>query len=411
MKTLNEFKLADLKAIMESGDKIQFHEYLDQFNLKIENGAVTVKSEYKEQWEFHYDFLDKRQLVRKILLNSCYGALLNQHMRFYDHRIGQSTTLNGRQIVKHMSAHINEQICGVYDHAGEAIIYGDTDSAYFSAYSIIRKQVESGELEWNKETAVSIYDTIADNTNESFPDFMARAFHCPHSNGAIIKAGRELVGDRGIFMVKKRYAINIYDKEGKRLDVNGKLGKIKAMGLDLKRADTPKHVQQFLTEVLEDVLAGAERDAVIAKVRDFKIHLKAQPSYTLGSPKGVNKLNLYTEQIGRGKKVNLPGHVSASMNWNQLRKLNNDNYSMKILDGMKIVVCKLRSNILGMTSIAYPTDELRLPEWFLELPFDRDEMIKTLVDEKIENLLGALNWKLREDINTSNTFNSLFKFV
>lgn len=291
------------------------------------------------------------------------------------------------------------------------ILVHNTDSCYFSAWPVLRKQVESGELEWNKETAVSIYDSIADNTNASFPDFMTRAFHCPHSNGAIIKAGRELVGDRGIFMTKKRYAINIYDKEGKRLDVGGKQGKIKAMGLDLKRADTPKHVQQFLTEILEDVLAGAARDAVIAKVRDFKTHLKAQPPYTLGSPKGVNKLNIYSEQIERGKKVNLPGHVSASMNWNQLRKLNNDNYSMKILDGMKIVVCKLRDNILGMTSIAYPTDELRLPEWFLELPFDRDGMIKTLVDEKIENLLGVLNWKLREDINTSNTFNSLFKFV
>jgi hypothetical protein len=83
---------------------------------------------------------------------------------------------------------------------------------------------------------------------------------------------------------------------------------------------------------------------------------------------------------------------------------------MKIVDGMKIVVCKLRNNMLGMTSIAYPTDELRLPQWFLELPFDDKEMIRTLVDEKIENLLGVLNWKISEEINTSNNFNSLFTF-
>ena len=41
------------------------------------------------------EYWDKRQLVRKILLNSAYGALLNEHCRFYDKRIGQSVTLTG----------------------------------------------------------------------------------------------------------------------------------------------------------------------------------------------------------------------------------------------------------------------------------------------------------------------------
>jgi len=72
------------------------------------------------------EFYDKRQLVRKILLNSAYGALLNIHCRFYDIRIGQSTTLNGRQIVKHMSGFLNEAITGTYDHNGQAIVYGDS---------------------------------------------------------------------------------------------------------------------------------------------------------------------------------------------------------------------------------------------------------------------------------------------
>jgi len=73
-----------------------------------------------------YEYYDKRQLVRKILLNSAYGALLNEHCRFYDKRIGQSVTLSGRQIVKHMMSQINEIIAGEYKHDGEAIIYGDS---------------------------------------------------------------------------------------------------------------------------------------------------------------------------------------------------------------------------------------------------------------------------------------------
>jgi len=72
-------------------------------------------------------FWDKRQLVKKINLNSLYGAILNAGCRFFDKRIGQSTTLTGRSIAKHMDAYINECITGEYDHVGKAIIYGDSD--------------------------------------------------------------------------------------------------------------------------------------------------------------------------------------------------------------------------------------------------------------------------------------------
>ena len=53
-------------------------------------------------------FWDKRQLVKKINLNSLYGAILNPGCRFFDHRIGQSTTLTGRAITKHMGAETNK---------------------------------------------------------------------------------------------------------------------------------------------------------------------------------------------------------------------------------------------------------------------------------------------------------------
>jgi len=371
-----------------------------QRNLK-----ESATQEDREYW-------DKRQLVRKILLNSAYGALLNEHCRFYDKRIGQSVTLCGRQIVKHMMSQINECIAGEYNHDGSAIVYGDTDSCYFSAYPILKTEIENGNVEWNKDLCISLYDNIADQVNESFPGFMERAFHAPRKNGAIIKAGRELIGDRSIFITKKRYAINIYDKEGKRKDVNGKTGDIKAMGLDLKRADTPKYVQEFLMDVLQYVLNGGKRETVIEMIKDFKNILGKQDSWTKGSPKSVNKLTMYSdkEKSSSTGRANMPGHVRAALNYNYLRNANSDNYSQKIVDGMKIIVCKLKSNPLNFTSIAYPTDELRLPKWFCELPFDDLEMEKTLVDEKIENLLGVLDWDLRSNTNVNSTFDSLFTF-
>lgn len=356
-----------------------------------------------------FEYYDKRQLVRKILLNSAYGALLNEHCRFYDKRIGQSVTLSGRQITKHMMSQINEIITEKYEHDGDAIVYGDTDSCYFSAYPILKEQIDSGELAWDKDSCIALYDQIAEMTNASFPAFMERAFHCPRKNGEVIKAGRELIGDRTLFITKKRYAINIFDLEGKRQDIDGKMGKIKAMGLDLKRADTPKYVQEFLMEVLMMVLGGSQRDEVVEKIRTFKRWLSEQDPWTKGSPKSVNNLTNHTIKFEKTGKCAV-GHARAAINYNYLRKMNNDQYSQKIVDGMKIVVCSLKDNPLGFTNIAYPTDELRLPQWFIDLPFDALDMERKLVDEKIDNLLGVLNWKIRQDTNTNSTVGDLFDF-
>lgn len=409
---LIEFKLSSVQEFISKKDRNGLHVYLKQFGLEIRDGKIVPKSEHMQEWKQLVEFYDKRQLVRKILLNSAYGALLNEHMRFYDKRIGQSVTLSGRQIVKHMMSHINEQITGEYKHDGPSIVYGDTDSCYFSAYSTFKSEIESGALQWSKEHAIAVYDSIAEHVNESFPHFMERAFHAPLKNGAIIRAGRELIGDRALFIKKKKYAINIYDKEGKRLDVNGKLGKIKAMGLDTKRSDTPKYVQEFLQIVLEKVLAGIDRDTIIEYIVEFKKQLSQRPAWDKGSPRSANKLTYYAELEERSStgKANMPGHVRAALNWNFLRRMNGDNYSMKIVDGMKVVVCKLRHNALNLTSIAYPVDESRLPEWFRLLPFDDVSMEETLVDMKLDNLIGILKWNIKEHLDIHSSVNSLFTF-
>ena len=368
---------------------------------------TRVKDEGNHEQE---EYWDKRQLVKKINLNSLYGAILNAGCRFFDKRIGQSTTLTGRTIAKHMDAYVNECITGRYDHVGNAIIYGDTDSCYFTAYPVLKKEIDAGKMAWNKDTAIALYDSIADQVNHSFPGFMEQAFHCPREMGAIIRGGREIVASTGLFITKKRYAVLYYDKDGKRYDINGKPGKVKAMGLDLKRSDTPKVIQEFLSDILNDVLNGVDRDPIIEKIREFKYRFKERPAWEKGSPKRVNNLTMYGNKEIKEGKTNMPGHVRAAINWNNLRKMNSDNYSLQVVDGMKVIVCKLRSNPLGWTSIAYPTDEQHLPKWFCELPFADAEMEATVVDGKVDNLLGVLDWNLASATNTDNTFQSLFEF-
>jgi len=355
-------------------------------------------------------FWDKRQLVKKINLNSLYGAILNPGCRFFDKRIGQSTTLTGRVIARHMDAHTNECITGKYDHVGEAIIYGDTDSVYFSAWPAIQADVAAGNMKWTEEMCIELYDNIADQVNASFPGFMERAFHCPRDMGSIIVGGRELVASKGLFIKKKRYAVLIVDLEGNKQNVNGKAGKVKAMGLDLKRSDTPKVVQDFLSELLLAVLTGAEKKEIYQRVLDFKLIFQDRPAWEKGTPKRVNNLTKFAELEERKGRSNMPGHVRAAINWNALRRMHSDNRSMSITDGMKTIVCKLKPNPLGFTSVGYPTDETHIPQWFKDLPFDNDLMEETIVDQKVDNLLGVLDWDIRDNTGTKNTFDQLFTF-
>lgn len=364
-------------------------------------------------------FWDKRQLVKKINLNSLYGAILNVGCRFYDKRIGQSTTLTGRAITKHMAAKTNELLAGQYDYKGSSVIYGDTDSVYFTAVNSIPEG-----MELDLDSAVSLYDHVSEKVSATFPEFLKKTFNVPLSSGSVLKAGREVVGRSGLFITKKRYAIKCLDIEGYQPEG----GKLKIMGMDIKRSDTPEFVQEFLEKLLDNALTGSCEEEIIQQIKDFKQYFRKLDPWKKGMPKRVNNLTAYTEQLhdtrknenmnmklvklssmNDGTNSTIPGHVRASINWNDLKAAFSDNYSMTIMDGMKVIVCKLKNNPMGYSGIAYPTDEMHLPQWFKELPFDEEGMEESVLDKKIDNVLGAMGWDLSRS-KDSTVFTEFFSF-
>ena len=393
----------------------------DNGDIRITDNKIFIEERAKKEAKELKVFWNQRQQARKILLNSLYGALLNEGCRFYDARIGQSVTLSGRSITKHMSSKTNEIITGVYDVRGDAILYNDTDSVYFTAVDMLEADPEMKSMLDNRDAMVELYDGIGAAVNESFPPYMDMAFNTGIERGSIIKAGRELIASRGLFIKKKKYALLMYDKDNVRLDVNGKPGKVKVVGLDIKRADTPKMMQEFLEKVITTLLDGGEKDDIIGMIKDFRTDFRELAGWDKGTPKKVNGITGYTERLNAGngakdvikagprEKVMVPGHVRAAINWNTLRQMYGDKFSMEITDGQKVIVCKLKPNPLKMDSVAYPFDEPHLPQWYKELPFDHDLMEDTIIDKKVNNLIGVLKWDLsatREDT----TFNDLFSF-
>ena len=347
--------------------------------------------------EDRYKYLDRRQLVRKILLNSAYGALLNEGSRFFDPRLGQSVTLNGRGISRHMASKVNEIITGEYDYLGDAILYGDTDSTYFTASSLIHDEMPDEDI-------INLYDVICDQANETFVDYMTSYHNCPVKYGEIISAARETVCKSALFIKKKKYGLLIMDDDGKRMDVDGKEGKVKVKGLESQRSDTPKYMQKFLEELLERVLSGASEDDIISRIKEYRKEFREMDSWQKGSPKRINNLTNLTNQYMKTGKCHV-GHAMAAINYNEMLELHNDKHSMRITDGMKTIVAKLKPNAHKMRSIAIPIDENIIPEWFQELPFDDELMEETIVTKKIMNLLEVMDWNLSES-NSNENFDS-----
>lgn len=373
-------------------------------------------------------YYDRLQYVYKIKLNSTYGALTNYRFRFFRLELGESTTGTGRGVLQHQLRMITKTLGGDYESKfplyrsmdeledtnydpevaldgphfngkfdSESVVYGDTDSGYF---------LTGAE---NEEDATKIADFVGDQVNKSFPQFMREAFLCQPGFDQHIKCGREVVSDRGIFVDKKRYVLHLVDLDGNKVD------KLKVMGLEMRKTTTPKPIQKFLQNVVSMILSDKPWDEIneyIIEYRDNVIY--TMPLMDIGLPKGVKKVEEYTqkrilERDDHGKKYAIPGHVSATIHFNQCLEKYEDVENDMIGSDTKIKVFYLDKPVDGFKSIALPTDMDRIPAWFTEnFRIDRQLHAEKLIDNNLGHIFKAIG----QEVPTHQTklFNSLYSF-
>jgi DNA polymerase elongation subunit (family B) len=380
-----------------------------------------AKAKTPEEKE-HYK---RMQHIKKIQLNSAYGALGNKYSHFFNLALAESCTLGGQGIVKHMIKTVGEVIDDtVNDLYSPSVIYGDTDSCYF--------QLPGAETE--KEAAVYA-DYIARKMNKTFVSYMENTHNCDLERAKKIEAARENVARSSLFLDKKRYAMKVINTEGEKVDY------LKIMGLEIVQSSTPKMIQDFLREIVVSVLDFKKKELVDKIVIDFRENFhKKLTVEEIGMPRGVNKVEDYGERIlvraliekqkksvsndlyaGKdltteervilhraqsdrnrwdiiNNKTTIPGHVQASLNWNQILDEKKDRATMRIISGFKIRVYYLNpGNEWGFTNIAIPVDIPEMPDWFQRLSFDREKMAEVLVDKKIKAIYSVLNWKVPKE--------------
>ena len=411
IKEPKEYDIDKLKELINNKDKAGIEQFIYDNDMQIVDGIIESKN---KKWLLEQvNYWDLEQYVKKIQLNSSYGALLNANSVFYDFRLGCSTTLSGRKVVQHLTSKANELMIGQYLVHGHCQQYNDTDSVYCSIGNDEFRQMHP-DFAFTKDNVKEYADMIGDKINESFPQYMKDTFHCTEEGANLQKAGREVVATRGLFVSKKRYALLIFDKDGFRVDTHGKPGKLKIMGLQIQRSDTPMLVRTLLKNMMMSLLVDGSKEKLIEIIKKFKTEdwSKLLP-WEKGTPKAVNKLNYYSDELRKDLKARVPGHVLASINWNRLIDAYEDKVSPKVMDGDKVLVCKVKAgNQFGLKSIALPRDINTVPEWFKKLPFDEQSMKDSVVDKTMDSIFGVLNWGLslglvqeeNEELNSILTF-------
>jgi DNA polymerase elongation subunit (family B) len=325
------------------------------------------------------------QMARKIQLNSLFGAWGNEYFRYYDSRIAEGITMTGQFIIRKVGEALNEYLNKVVGTNGHNYsFYSDTDSCYISLDPLVRKYY--GNLDRDKlidvldkiceekitETINKSCDQLADYTN---------AFQ----KKIIFK--REAIAERGLWVAKKRYALNVYDNEGVRY----KDPKLKVMGLEIVRSSTPAPVRESLKEAVRLALTTDEKTLQGFIEHTRMLFNKFEPEQ-IAFPRGVNGLMKYTSGADIYAK-GTPMHVRGALMYNHLLRKNKLDKKYEVIqEGEKIKFVYLKEpNHIRENCIAFIG---KIPkELDLDRYIDYNTMFEKSFLEPIKQIIEGLGWK------------------
>ena len=262
------------------------------------------------------------------------------------------------------------------------------DTHVFFANDILVHNTDSGIFSLIDESVVlddviDVADTIASITNDSFPDFVKHAFNCPEDRKHTIQTDREVVSDKSLFLSKKRYIMHIVNDEGKEVD------KLKIQGVEIKKSDTPKAVQDYLLKVTKMILDGYSEEEVKEEVAKMKEDFKKRPIQEIARPMSVKKLKQYYDMVDMtGSKKGIHWNGLAAMFYNSLCSTRDK----KITPQDKVGILSIRHK--DSKYIGFPMDLDELPDFMYDLTYDYPVMWDKSY-KKINNYLESLGWDAR----------------
>ena len=336
-------------------------------------------------------------MVRKIQLNSAYGAIGNEYFRFFDVALAEAITLSGQLSIQWIGEALNRYLNKLFKTTGEDyVIASDTDSVYLKLGEAV-KQGFKGSI--NPEKVVSFLDKFCERVLQPFIDKeFAELASVTNAYANKMFMGREVIAQKGVWTAKKRYMLSVWNSEG----VQYKTPKFKIMGIETTRSSTPAWVRKVLKGAIEMVLLQDE-DTLQEFVKTTREKFKALPPESMAFPRSVNGMRQYGDAQGVYRK-STPIAVKAALLHNHLvRKHKLDKKYRIIGEGEKIKFIYLKTpnpiheHVIGFTN-SLPTEfELtKYVDW--EMQFEKSFV------EPLRSITNAVGWKTEQE----NTLGSLF---
>ena len=338
------------------------------------------------------------QMARKIQLNSAYGAIGNEHFRYYKLEIAEAITLSGQLSIRWIEKKMNEYLNKLLSTKKEDyVIASDTDSIYLNLGPLVNKffSAKSG----NKTAIVDILDKICQEKLEPFiecsyqelSDYLA-------AYDQKMKMKRENIAERGIWTAKKRYILNVWDSEGVRYAEP----KMKIMGLETARSSTPAYFRDKLYQAFKIIITKTNDD-IIEFIDEIKVDTREQNYLDIAFPRGVNGLDKYrngTDIYAKGTPI----HVRGALLYNHYVRRNKvENKYPVIQEGEKIKFLYLKTpNPIGENVISFFQ---QLPKEFnLEKYVDYQRQFEKSFFDPLRNVLESIGWQSEKRGNLMSFF-------
>jgi len=385
--------------------------FLPQLMEKMYNDRVRYKNkmiEAKKAYEKDHNYENEKaisryhnmQLAKKIQLNSAYGALANKYFRWFDTRFAESITKSGQLSIRWMEDKINEYFNKVLKtNKVDYVIAVDTDSMYIDFGPFIKKAFDGKEMP-DKAKIITMIDTYCNSVLEPFIDkgYDELAVYV-NAYAQKMKMKREAIADKGIFIAKKRYILNVYDNEGVRYTEP----KLKMMGVEAVRSSTPQVVKNSIKEAFNLIMTSTEDEVIefIQKTRDKFFTL---PFEEVAFPRGCKDIDKWEERNeGKPFKLGTPIHVKGAILYNHFLKLKKLDKKYDLIHrGDKVKFCYIKTpNYLGEHVISTPG---KLPkELDLDRLIDYDKQFEKAFIDPLQSILETIGWRT-EKRNTLEAF-------
>lgn len=342
--------------------------------------------------------LNLAQHVRKILLNSGYGAITNKYYRWFDQRLGESITLSGQYVIQRAEKAINAYMNKILSTTNkDYVIAIDTDSNYVNMQPLVDKF-------YSDKSTDQIIDILDKICSEQIQKILNKEFDSVAKYQNVYQQKmvmeRECIADSAFWTAKKRYAMNVWDTEG----VRHSKAKQKIQGLEAIRSSTPQICRKPLLDFISMVLTSDE-ETLQKAIADYKDQFKTMVAEDIAMPRTMNNVHQYTPRNDDiGYKKGTPPHIRGAILFNRLIdrfEIGKDWEYIRNGEKGKFIYVR-QPNHLGAEVLSYLTS---IPSEFeIRQYIDYEKMFEKIIVDPMEGILEPIGWTIEKQLTLTEFF-------